>query len=120
PGVGPVQQRKLQARGIARVGQLQALEDRQARTLLGDDGPSLVRRARGEDVRGVHTDAETRSVSAETTFDTDLADRASLERHLWRMAEKLGRRLREKDLAAGGVVLKLKTAGFTTRTRHRR
>jgi DNA polymerase-4 len=33
------------------------------------------------------------------------------------MAEKLGRRLRENELAASGVVLKLKTAQFSIRTR---
>ncbi len=41
----------------------------------------------------------------------------ALERHLWRLAEKLARRLRENDLAAAGVVLKLKTAQFSIRTR---
>ena len=44
--------------------------------------------------------------------------RPALERQLWRMAEKLARRLREKELAAGGVVLKLKTARFALRTRN--
>ena len=60
---------------------------------------------------------DTKSVSAETTFDTDITDPAEIGRHLWRMSEKLARRLREKELAAGGVVLKLKTAGFSSRTR---
>jgi DNA polymerase-4 len=62
-------------------------------------------------------DHRSRSVSAETTFDRDLTDAADLERQLWRLAEKLARRLREKGLAAGGVVLKLKTARFAIRTR---
>jgi DNA polymerase-4 len=120
PGVGPVLEARLKALGITQVAHLQALDDRQARTRLGDDGPALVRRARGEDVRLVHTDASTKSISAETTFDSDVADLAGLERHLWRMSEKLGRRLREKELAAGGVVLKLKTARFASRTRNAR
>ena len=120
PGVGPVFERKLKSLGITRIAHLQALDDRAARRQLGDDGPSLVRRARGEDVRLVHTDSLAKSISAETTFDTDIVDPAGLERHLWRMAEKLGRRLREKDLGAGGVVLKLKTATFASRTRNAR
>jgi DNA polymerase-4 len=37
--------------------------------------------------------------------------------HLWRLAEKLARRLKEHELSAGGVVLKLKTSDFATRTR---
>lgn len=43
-----------------------------------------------------------------------------LEAHLWRMAEKLARRLREQGLAAGGVVLKLKASRFAGRTRAQR
>ncbi len=120
PGVGPVFERKLRALGITQIAHLQALGDKEARARLGEDGPSLVRRARGEDVRLVHVDSSSKSISAETTFDTDVVDVAGLERHLWRMAEKLGRRLREKELAAGGIVLKLKTARFASRTRNLR
>ena len=116
PGVGPALERRLHARGITHLMHLQALDDRAA-LALGDDGPSLVRRARGQDDRPVRPGHDTKSVSAETTFDTDVTDIPTLERHLWRMAEKLARRLREKELAAGGVVLKLKTARFASRTR---
>jgi DNA polymerase-4 len=119
PGIGPASARRLEALGITRLGQLQALDDRTALRLLGEDGPALVRRARGEDDRPVDPSREAKSVSAETTFDTDLTRREDLERHLWRMAEKLGRRLREQDLAAAGVVLKLKTSSFALRTRAR-
>ena len=120
PGVGPALEKRLLALGFSRLADLQALDDRQALARLGEDGPSLVRRARGEDGRRVSPNEATKSVSAETTFDRDLADVEALGGHLWRMAEKLARRLREKDLAAGGVVLKLKTAGFLSRTRAQR
>ena len=117
PGIGPASARRLAQRGITRIGQLQALTDAEARRLAGDDGPALARRARGEDSRPVDPGRDARSISAETTFDTDLSRPADLEPHLWRMAEKLSRRLKEKEHAAGGVVLKLKTAGFASRTR---
>jgi DNA polymerase-4 len=117
PGVGPALARRLEALGITRLGHLQALSEREAIRRLGEDGPSLVRRARGEDARTVDPARAAKSLSAETTFDTDLSLLADLERPLWRMAEKLGRRLREQDLAATGVVLKLKTAAFAPRTR---
>jgi DNA polymerase-4 len=120
PGVGPALAKKLNAAGFTRLGQLAALDPREAARRFGEDGPGLAARARGEDSRRVSPDRETKSVSAETTFDTDLRALADLEKPLWRMCEKLARRLREKDLAAGGVVLKLKTAGFETRTRNAR
>ena len=120
PGIGPALARRLEGRGITRLGHLQALDARRAEALLGEDGPALARRARGEDARPVDPSRETKSVSAETTFDADLTRREDLERPLWRMCEKLARRLTEQDLAAAGVVLKLKTGGFALRTRTRR
>jgi len=120
PGVGPALARRLEAMGITRLGQLASLEPREAAKRLGEEGPGLATRARGEDNRAVDPSRETKSISAETTFETDIAAIPELEAKLWRMCEKLGRRLREKDLAAGGVVLKLKTAGFVTRTRNAR
>ena len=120
PGVGPALQRRLEAAGFTRLGQLALLDPREAARRFGEEGPGLAARARGEDNRRVDPARETKSISAETTFDTDLAELAALERPLWRLCEKLGRRLAEKGLAASGVVLKLKTAQFQTRTRNTR
>ncbi len=117
PGVGPVQEKRLARLGLTRVGQLQALTAREAAAMLGPDGDSLVRRARGEDDRVVQTESRARSISAETTFNTDIADRAALEGSLWGLAERLAKRLRGQEFAASGVVLKLKTARFVSRTR---
>jgi len=120
PGIGPAMAKKLESLGITKLAHLQALDDRDARRRLGDDGPALILRARGEDARIVDPTRETKSISAETTFDTDLHDAASLEKHLWRLSEKLADRLKRENFAAGGVVLKLKTASFALRTRTQR
>jgi DNA polymerase IV len=117
PGVGPALARRLAGQGITLLGHLQALSDKDARRRLGEDGPSLAARARGEDSRLVDPSRETKSISAETTFDTDLTRRADLEAHLWRLSEKLAPRLKENEFSAGGVVLKLKTRDFAIRTR---
>ncbi|HEY6431481.1 MAG TPA: DNA polymerase IV, partial [Acetobacteraceae bacterium] len=115
PGVGPAMSRRLASLGITRLGELQALDARQAKRLLGEDGPALCARARGEDARRVDPARDAKSISAETTFDMDMSRIDELERPLWRCAEKLGRRLKENGLAAGGAVLKLKTSGFGLR-----
>ncbi|HEX7390941.1 MAG TPA: DNA polymerase IV [Acidiphilium sp.] len=117
PGIGPGMVQKLSGLGITRVGQLAALDPRTARTRLGDDGPALAARARGEDARLIDPARSTRSISAETTFDEDIADPERLARELRPLCEKLGRRLRSENLAAAGLTLKLKTARFQIHTR---
>ncbi len=120
PGIGPAQEKRLAAKGIIRLGQLQALTPREALTRLGEEGPSLAARSRGEDNRCVTVGGITKSISAETTFDRDLAERAAIEGHLWRLCEKLAGRLRGSDHAASGIVLKLRTSRFAIRTRNQR
>ncbi|MDA8050458.1 MAG: DNA polymerase IV [Rhodospirillales bacterium] len=117
PGIGPVQERRLAARGITRLADLQGLDPAAART-LGRDGVALVRRACGEDDRAVSVDRDMRSISTERTFERDLADPEILDRSLLTLTERLAERLRERHLVAGGVVLKLRTGDFATRSRH--
>ena len=73
--------------------------------------------ARGVDTGKVSADRETKSVSAEMTFDRDIADFRSLERILWSQAEKVFTCLKEWSLAGSTVTLKLKAADFRLRTR---
>jgi DNA polymerase-4 len=120
PGIGPAATAKLAARGLTRIGQLQTLDAAAALRLLGEEGPALAARARGEDSRRVEPFHETKSVSSETTFAQDLASLPELETVLWRIAEKLAARLRGGGWAAGGVTLKLKTASHVLRTRSQR
>jgi DNA polymerase-4 len=120
PGIGPAMARQLNAAGLMTLGQLAEMDTRTALRKLGPDGPALAARARGEDRRLVSTERDTKSISAETTFAGDLAGLHELEAELWRLCEKLGRRLRGEALAAAGIVLKLKTAGFSSRTRSQR
>ncbi len=117
PGIGPASATRLAAMGITTLGQLQMLDPRTARARLGDEGPALVARARGEDSRLVQPGREAKSISAETTFEKDIAAREELEAVLWRLCEKVARRLAENELAAAGVTLKLRSASFATRTR---
>lgn len=117
PGVGPAMATRLHAAGFTTLGQLGALTGREAAKRFGEEGPRLAARARGEDSRAVTPGHDTKSISAETTFNTDLTTLPDLEAVLWRLCEKLARRLAEKDFSAGGVTLKLKTTAFASRTR---
>jgi DNA polymerase-4 len=86
---------------------------------FGTEGLRLARLAHGIDARTVSAERETKSVSAETTFETDIAAFRELERTLWRLSEKVSGRLKAKELAGSTVTLKLKTADFRLRTRAR-
>jgi DNA polymerase-4 len=65
----------------------------------------------------VRAEREAKSISAETTFDRDIAEFRPLELRLWRLAEKVSTRLKANALAGSTVTLKLKSADFRIRTR---
>jgi DNA polymerase IV len=112
PGVGAASARKLAQRNIRLIGDVQALDERQAMALLGEEGRRLVARAWGRDIRTVTPDHVRKSISSERTLETDVADPDILEGHLRAAAERVGADLRAKGLTASRLNLKLKTASF--------
>ena len=118
-GVGPALRRRLSADGITTIGQLRGHEEAALTARYGAIGGRLARFSRGEDGRPVDPNAPTKSISAETTFERDIADAAALGRILWPLAEKVATRLKNGGLAGGTVTLKLKTTRFRTLTRSR-
>jgi len=119
-GVGQAMQRRLAADGIAVIGQLRALDERELARRYGKMGARLARLARGEDARHVEAVSQTKSISAETTFSRDESDPDALARTLWPLCEEVSGRLKNSGLAAGTVTLKLKTSDFRIRTRSRK
>jgi DNA polymerase-4 len=116
-GVGKVSAVRLARDGFVRIADLQKVSELEMMRRYGEEGRRLVRLARGIDPRKVSADRETKSVSAETTFERDIADFRALERILWSQTEEVSARLKEKALAGATVTLKLKTADFRIRTR---
>jgi len=64
-------------------------------------------------------DQDEKQVSAEETFDTDIADHVRLRAEIVRLADKVGARLRSRELAAACVTVKIRRKDFTTYTRQR-
>jgi DNA polymerase-4 len=118
-GVGQVMQRELARAGITRIAELQQIEKSELTRRFGALGSRLYHLARGEDLRSVSSEEDTKSISAETTFDHDIADVEELARVLWRLAERVSRRAKAEKLAGQTVTLKLKTRDFRLRTRSR-
>ena len=118
-GVGKVFEATLQRDGIRTIGQLQGMEQADLMKRYGSMGHRLHQLSRGIDTRRVEPRGEARSVSAETTFDRDLATLEELAPVLRALCEKVSRRLKAAGIAGRTVVLKLKTRDFHTRTRNR-
>ncbi|AGL19006.1 DNA polymerase IV [Actinoplanes sp. N902-109] len=118
PGVGPAAQERLRRSGVHTIGDLAAVD---LADLIGRfgraHGAGLYRLARADDDRGVVTEREAKSVSAEETFDADLTDRARLNHELDLLAERVGGRLRAAGLSGRTVTVKIRHYDFATITR---
>ena len=118
-GVGKVLAETLRKDGLVTIGQLQ---DEPAENLMrryGETGARLARLSRGEDARRISSNHEMKTISSETTFNTDISAFDSLSTELLNVTERLSERLKAKNVIGDTVTLKLKSAGFRLRTRAR-
>jgi DNA polymerase-4 len=118
-GVGAVSAAKLAADGYRLIADLQRADEHDLIRRYGEEGARLWRLARGVDTREVNPERDTKSISAETTFERDIGEFRPLEHHLWELTERVSARLKANALAGSTVTLKLKSADFKTRTRAR-
>jgi DNA polymerase IV len=118
-GVGAVSAAKLAADGFRTIADLQRAEERDLMRRYGEEGARLWRLARGIDTRAIDPERDTKSISAETTFERDIGEFRPLEHHLWDLTERVSMRLKANALAGSTVTLKLKSADFKIRTRAR-
>lgn len=116
-GVGPATQEKLVQRGFRVIADLQRADENELMKQFASEGRRLWRLARGIDDRSVVPDRGAKTISSETTFETDIRDFATLEKLLWKLSEKTSARLKSSDLSGCTITLKLKTADFRQRTR---
>lgn len=118
-GVGKAFHRKLEGDGIRLIGDFRRFSETELMRRYGAIGKRLHAFAHGRDARSVSPDNRAKSVSSETTFNSDISDAEALSRHLWRLAERVSADLKRKDLAGRTVTLKLRAADFSIRTRSR-
>ena len=118
-GAGKVFTQKLAKDGFLTIGQLQNESPELLMRRYGAMGARLARLSRGEDPRAIKRDPAARSVSTETTLSTDVTDFKKLGTRLLAVSEDLSGRLKKKGLVGDTLTLKLKTAGFRSRTRAR-
>ncbi len=119
PGLGRKTGEKVEAAGIRTLGELRSAPDAVLWPLFGRYSAWMRERASGIDERPVQPDLEEKSISAEDTFATDIAEVRSLQQQLARLADLAATRLRARGLMAGCVGVKIRRGDFTTFTRQR-
>jgi DNA polymerase IV len=118
PGVGPATQERLHRHGLHTVGEVAAVPLADLVDILGQaHGLSVHQHARGLDNRVLEPDREAKSVSAETTFPTDLTDQRELADHARRLTDRVIERLTKDGTSGRTITLKIRSYDFSTITR---
>ena len=120
PGIGPKAGEALAKLNISTLGQLAVAPVGPLRRALGTNHADFVqRRAKAIDNAPLKKRVKAKSISAETTFETDVSRRSELEKVLKQLSERVGTRLRKSGLRARGASIKLRYGDFSTITRQR-
>ncbi|WP_232679931.1 DNA polymerase IV [Nocardioides sp. R-C-SC26] len=118
PGVGPATVERLRRAGVQSVADLEAIGLDELVRLVGKaHGAGLHALARAEDDRTVVAEREAKSVSVESTFESDLTDRGLMEALLTRQAGQVAERLQRHGLSGRTVTIKVRLYDFTTVSR---
>lgn len=118
PGVGPKTVARLEAMGIHTLAELRERGQDELEAAFGPrSGAWLHARGRLWDETPVTPVHETKSQSAETTYDYDVSDRAELEGSLAELARELCRRLRARELEGRTIGIKVRLDDWTNVTR---
>ncbi len=119
-GVGERTAQALHRLGIRTVGDLAETSLDTLRRAVGVAAAEhLSALACGVDPRPVHPDEVEKSITAETTLDTDLTEETEVLHHLLRLSEEVGTRVRARGFVARTVGIKIRYADFRTVTRVR-
>jgi DNA polymerase-4 len=119
PGVGPKTAARWAELGLTDVHQVQQMDEAALARLVGGDARGLKRRAHGHAGSTLRGERLPKSMSRETTLSRDLRDPEELEAILSLLTARVAGQLREEQLVARTVTLKLRHDDFHTVTRRR-
>ena len=119
PGVGPRTAERWARLGLVDVLQVQKMEERALEQLVGADARGLKLRAHGRGGTVLRPQRLPKSVSRETTLSRDLRDPEELERILGWLTARVAAQLRDEQIVARSITMKLRHDDFHTVTRRR-
>jgi DNA polymerase-4 len=117
PGVGPKTAERWAELGLVDVHQVQRMEERALERLIGPDARALKIRAQGQGGTVLRPGRLPKSVSRETTLSHDVRDPAELEQILALLTGRVAAQLRDEQILARTVTMKLRHDDFRTVTR---
>ena len=117
PGVGAKTEEKLRELSVLTVGDVVALGRRALEEHLGNHGLTILAYAQGRDDARLRPVPHSRSLSQESTLDSDELDLAVIEERIEELARRLEDGLVLEQLAAKRVTLKLRYADQEQTTR---
>jgi DNA polymerase-4 len=117
PMVGPKTTQLFHRMGVRTIRTLSEIPVEMLENLMGKSGTELWRRANGIDETPVVPYQEQKSISTESTFETDTIDIRFLQATLVQMTEKIAFELRQQNKLTGCVTLKIRYSNFDTETR---
>jgi DNA polymerase-4 len=110
PGVGAKTEAKLRELSVSTVGEVAALDRGVLEEHLGNHGLAILGYAQGRDDAHLRVAPHPRSLSQESTLDSDELDLPVIQERIEELARGLGAGLRLERLAAKRVTLKLRYA----------
>ncbi len=116
-GVGEKTRQELDRLGLYHIGDIQDLPEGWLADKIGSAGKLFWELARGIDSRPVTPGRQRKSLGREVTFAADTTDINYLKDLLDRFAVELCRKLRQKDMEAGTVTVKIKYSNFAAISR---
>lgn len=117
PMIGRKTAEQLQQVGVVDVKTLSAMPVKILESMFGKAGPMLWQRANGIDHTPVEPYSERKSISTETTFETDTIDVKMLRGKMLKMVEELCFSLRKENFLTGCLTVKLRYSNFDTQTK---
>lgn len=113
-GIGKKTEELLKKSGIYLVEQLARMPDSILENLLGENGKKMKLLAQGIDESPVTPPSKAKSIGKETTFGTNITEKAVLVKELLKISQMVGYTARKKGYKGRTITLKIRFHNFIT------
>ena len=120
PMIGDKGYRLLRSMGVDTIETLSGIPPEMMERVMGKNGLVVWKKANGVDPTPVMPYSEQKSISSETTFETDTIDVAMIRQVLSGKIERLAFELRKQQKLTSCVTVKIRYANFDTHTLQKR